>query len=371
MKVAYIARDAEGLAGWGRYTAELVRALRPLGVEPVLVTAGPVDPTVADDVHEGLLPPLFFPRGSTPRSLLRVGAVRRATADCMLVHCTVEPYMPLAALVAGKRPLVMTAHGTWAVHLPKRQGLGWLFRWAFGRADLTIGVSAYTLARVEERVRLKRKIVRPGGVDIEGFRRATTWQPPSWAEGARVALGVGAVKRRKGFHMALEAVALACQSLPDLHYVIVGRLDESGYIRHLRQRIVTLGLENRVHLLGRVDFEALAGWYRRADVLFQLPVNVGDSFEGFGLIYLEAGVSGTPSVATLDCGSAEAVLDGETGFLVPQNDPEAAADALVRLLSDGALRARLGEGARRWAEKQTWTQVAQTVMHEYERLLAR
>jgi len=371
MKVAYIARDAEGLAGWGRYTAELVRALRPLGVEPVLVTAGPVDRTVADEVHEGLLPPLFYPRGSTPRSLLRVGAVRRAIAGCDLVHCMAEPYMPLAALVAGKRPLVLTAHGTWAVRLPSRQDLGWLFRWAFRRADLTIGVSAYTLARVEERVRLKHKIVQPGGVDVEGFREATTWQPPAWAEGAQVALGVGAVKRRKGFHVALEAVAVACQSLPKLHYVVLGKLSESGYVRHLRQRIGELGLENRVHLLGRVDFEALAGWYRRADVLFQIPVNIGDSFEGFGLVYLEAGVSGTPNVATLDCGSAEAVLDGETGFLVPQNDPQAAADALVRLLSDEALHARLGQGARRWAEKQTWAQVAQTVMHEYERLLAR
>jgi glycosyltransferase involved in cell wall biosynthesis len=283
-----------------------------------------------------------------------------------------EPYMPLAALAAGKRPLAMMAYGTWSVRPLKRRSLGWLFRWAFGRADSTISISCYTLARMSEFVNLRHTVVCTGGVHVEDFQREVPWQPPAWARGAQIALGVGVLKQRKGYHVALEAIAQASQSLPNLHYVILGRLDESsGYVRNLRQRITALGLEDRVHLLGRVDFETLVGWYRRADVMFQLPVNVGDSFEGLGLTYYEAGVSGTPSVATLDCGSAEAVLDGETGFLVPQNDPQAAADALVRLLSDEALHARLGQGARRWAEKQTWAQVAQTVMHEYERLLAR
>jgi glycosyltransferase involved in cell wall biosynthesis len=360
-----------GLAGWGRYTAELVRALRPLGVEPVLITAGPIDPALATEAHPGLLPPLLARRYATPRTLLRVGAVRGAIADCDLVHCMAEPYMPLAALAAGKHRLVMTAYGTWSVRPLKRRDLGWLFRWAFARADSTIGISQYTLARMSEHVRLKHALVCTGGVRVEDFRRKVTWQPPPWAEGAQIALGVGAVKRRKGYHVALEAIESARQPLPDLHFVVLGALDESGYVRRLRQRRAELGLEERVHLLGRVDFEALVGWYQRADVLFQLPVNVGDSFEGLGLTYYEAGVSGTPSVATRDCGAAEAVRDGETGLLVPQNDAEAAAAALVRLLNDHALRARLGEGARRWAAENTWAHVARTVMGEYERLVAR
>lgn len=369
MKVAFLSTDAAGLDGWGRYTAELVRALRPPGVEPVLVTSGPVDPSLDGEAYPGLLPPLFAGRGSTPRSLLRVGAVRRAIADCDLVHCIAEPYMPLAALAAGRRPLVLTAHGTWAIRPLKRRGLGWLFRRAFEHADLTIAVSAYTLARVEKWVRLKRAIVRSGGVSIEDFQDAMTWQPPVWAEEAQIALGTGAVKARKGYHVALEALALVRESLPGLHYVVLGALDDSAYVNRLRARCAELDLEERVHFLGRVDFDALVAWYRRADVLFQLPVNVGDSFEGFGLVYLEAGATGTPGVATQDCGAAEAVRDGETGLLVPQNDPPAAADALVRLLSDDALRAQLGDGARRWAATHTWANVAQTVLAEYESLV--
>jgi phosphatidylinositol alpha-1,6-mannosyltransferase len=369
MRVAFLSTDAAGLDGWGRYTAELAGALQPLGVEPVLVTAGPVDDTLADQAHPGALPPLFAGRGSTPRSLMRVGSVRRLIADCDLVHCIAEPYMPLATLVARNRPLVMTAHGTWAVRPLKRRGLSWLFRWAFSRADLTIGVSAYTLSRVEEHVWLKRKIVRSGGVGVEDFRAKTDWRPPPWAADAQIALGVGEVKTRKGHHVALEAIALARQSLPDLHYVVLGALDESSYVRNLQARCAELGLEDHIHLLDRVDFQALVGWYQRADVLFQLPVNVGDSFEGFGLVYLEAGVSGTPGIATLGNGAGEAVHDGDSGLLVPQNDPQAASDALVRLLSDDALRARLGEVASRRAETYTWAQVAETILDEYRRLL--
>jgi glycosyltransferase involved in cell wall biosynthesis len=368
--VAFLSTDAVGLDGWGRYTAELVRALRPLGVEPVLVTSGPVEASLADEAHPGLLPPLFARRGSTPRALVKVGAVRRAIADCDVVHCMAEPYMPLAALAAARRPLVLTAHGTWAIRPLKRRGLGWLFRWAFARADLTIAISAYTLARVEALAKLRNTLVRSGGVGVEALRAQATWQPPAWTEGKLIALAVGAVKARKGFHVALEAIAHLRESLPSLHYVVLGTLDDAAYVSRLRARCAELDLEKHIHFIGRVDFAALAGWYRRADVLFQLPVNIGDSFEGFGLVYLEAGAYGTPSVATLGCGAAEAVRDSETGLLVPQNDPQAAANALLGLLSDDALRARLGDGARNWAETHTWADVAQAVMAEYERLLS-
>ena len=75
-------------------------------------------------------------------------------------------------------------------------------------------------------------------------------------------------------------------------------------------------------------------------------------FEAFPLAILEAMLAGLPVVAT-DVGSvAEAVTDGETGLIVPPDDPEALAAALERLLADGELRARFGRSARARAELQ-------------------
>ncbi|MEO1293694.1 MAG: glycosyltransferase family 4 protein, partial [Pseudomonadota bacterium] len=93
--------------------------------------------------------------------------------------------------------------------------------------------------------------------------------------------------------------------------------------------------------------------------LFAMPSRrVGDSVEGFGIVYLEAAACGTPSIAGRDGGASDAVLDGETGLLVDGNDPAAIALALETLLTAPEKRAAMGEAARRHAERQTWTQRA-------------
>jgi len=125
-------------------------------------------------------------------------------------------------------------------------------------------------------------------------------------------------------------------------------------------------LEGCVHILGRVPDETLIGYYHTADV-FALPsINIGGRFEGFGLVYLEAGAAGLPVIGTLGCGAEEAIVDGETGFLVPQYDVEALAGAIIRLLTDADLRARMGAAGRARAAAFSWTNVAAQVRAVYE-----
>jgi phosphatidylinositol alpha-1,6-mannosyltransferase len=113
----------------------------------------------------------------------------------------------------------------------------------------------------------------------------------------------------------------------------------------------------------------LRGWYQHADV-FALPsLTVGEKFEGFGLVFLEASACGLPVIGTTGSGVAEAVRDGETGLLVPQNDVPALADAITRVLTDADLRARLGTAGRAYAETQDWAQVAARVVTVYRRAL--
>lgn len=85
------------------------------------------------------------------------------------------------------------------------------------------------------------------------------------------------------------------------------------------------------------------------------------SVEGFGLVYLEAGAHGLPVVAHAIGGVPEAVIDGETGLLVPPGDQPALTAAFTRLLADPVLRRRLGEAGRARARARTWLDSARTL----------
>ncbi len=91
--------------------------------------------------------------------------------------------------------------------------------------------------------------------------------------------------------------------------------------------------------------------YAASDVFVLLPTpdEADGQVEGFGMVYLEAAACGVPSVAWRTGGVAEAVLDGQTGLVVPQGDAGAAVEAIEFLLADDALRGAMGRAAREHA----------------------
>ena len=366
MRVALLSSEFAPTYGWARYGLEMAAALRAQGVEVIALaqTGAPAPPQAAYDAYASILPTLVpRARGFLPRTLLAVPRVWRAVQHCDLVHVIAEPYAPMAALAAGKRPLVVTAHGTYVPQTVKHPRFGALYRWAYRRAHL-IAVSAYTkgrvLAALPELDEARIAVVH-NGVHYAYFQQPA---PAPQKHGPTV-LTVGGVKPRKGTHVLVEAFAHVRQRVPEAHLVIVGAHGGGSYAQQVQERVSALGLENAVHFTGVISEEALRGWYQHADV-FTLPsLNVGEQFEGFGLVFLEAGACGLPVVGAAGSGVAEAVRDGETGLLVPQNDAEALAEALVRLLTNEALRARLGAAGREHARALDWARVAERVLTLY------
>ncbi len=108
------------------------------------------------------------------------------------------------------------------------------------------------------------------------------------------------------------------------------------------------GIAGRCTFLGRVPEDDLADLYGCADVFAMLCRERwgGLEAEGYGIVFVEAAACGVPSVAGRSGGSHEAVVDGETGFVVDPRDAAGVRAALEELLGDDALRARLGEAAR-------------------------
>jgi phosphatidylinositol alpha-1,6-mannosyltransferase len=144
---------------------------------------------------------------------------------------------------------------------------------------------------------------------------------------------------RKGFDVLLDAVA----TMPDVQVAIAGAGRDR---RRLDGRAARLG--GRARLLGKVPDDDLPALYACADVFAMLCRDRwgGLEAEGYGIVFVEAAACGVPAVAGRSGGSAEAVVDGETGFLVDPREVGSVRRSLERVLRDDELRARLGAAAR-------------------------
>lgn len=171
--------------------------------------------------------------------------------------------------------------------------------------------------------------------------------PYSDSSGKVILLTVARVAPRKGHDTVIRALARLGDRLPEFRYYIVGDGPARGELERLAR---DLGLVERIVFTGRVPTAELGAYYHHADLFVMLSRRAADGIEGFGLTYVEAGLSGTTSVASDRDGAAEAVLHGETGVTVNPDDVGGCAEAIVSLARDPGLRARYAAAAARFAE---------------------
>jgi glycosyltransferase involved in cell wall biosynthesis len=364
MHVAILSAPPNNHDGWGRYTHDLVSALAERDIRLTLITSTDAPPTTTLPVAEyhRVLPSVApAPRFSSLRLLSTRGAIRRLTRTCDLLHVTAEPY---AITAPANKPLVVTAHGTFVPLTVERSRVKDIYRGAYERAWM-ICVSSYTETQVKHTLPAAHTVVILNGVHASRYRRPVPL-PSKWG---RTLLTVGALKPRKGYHIIVSAMKHIRAAIPDAQAVFIGDDSDAAFRQQLLDSLAADGLQDAVHILGHVSEDVLVGWYQASDV-FALPsVNIGRKFEGFGLVYLEANAAGLPVIGTLDCGAEDAIRQGETGYLVPQNDPDAFADAAIRLLGDEAHRRDLGKNGRTHAERHTWARVASRVHDVYRTAL--
>jgi colanic acid/amylovoran biosynthesis glycosyltransferase len=183
----------------------------------------------------------------------------------------------------------------------------------------------------------ERTVTHRNGIDLARFAR-----PPQPEPG--LVLHVGRLVEKKGTALLLDAMPRVEGRL-----AVIG---EGPLRRDLERRVAALGLGERVRFLGNLLPDEVAGWMARAWLLAvpSLAARDGDS-EGLPTVAAEAAAAALPVVASNHSGLPEAVVDGETGLLVPEGDGEALAQAMATLLASGDLRGRMGVAARRLAEE--------------------
>lgn len=159
-------------------------------------------------------------------------------------------------------------------------------------------------------------------------------------------LYVGRLRRYKGLETVLRALPEIARAVPAARFAVAGEGDDRERLEQLARE---LGLADRVAFLGRVS-EARKAALMAAARFLVYPSRK----EGWGLPVAEAGVYGTPALASDVPGLRDAVRDGKTGLLVPHGDAAALARAAVALFRDDALRERLGGAAKAWAATFDW-----------------
>jgi colanic acid/amylovoran biosynthesis glycosyltransferase len=160
----------------------------------------------------------------------------------------------------------------------------------------------------------------------------------------RTVLTVGRLVEKKGHQYAIEAFARAHSAFPDAEYLIVG---DGSLRRELEELSRSLGLGDSVRFLGAKRDRDVAALYSRATLFVLASVTAKDGdMEGQGLVLQEAQASGLPVISTLHNGIPDGVLDGVSGFLVPERDVGALADRMIELLGDAEERERMGRAGR-------------------------
>jgi D-inositol-3-phosphate glycosyltransferase len=223
----------------------------------------------------------------------------------------------------------------------------------------------------------RKTVIIPPGVDTSRFypiakdeaRAAIGLKPQD-----RLLLFVGRIEPLKGIDTLIQAIGQLTQAglqseFPHYLAIIGGDPDVSevemnAEMLRLKQLTKSLGIDDLVLFLGKRNQDALPYYYSAAEVVI-MPSH----YESFGMVALEAMACGTPVVASQVGGLAFLVKDGQTGFVVPDGDPDALGERLADLIRNPDQRQRLGQQAAAYALDFSWQLISKRILDEYQSLL--
>lgn len=275
------------------------------------------------------------------------------------------------ARLVGFRPWLLSVWGSDVYDFPRKSPMHhWLVKTNLLLAD-AVASTSHCMAVEARRIApgLRDIAITPFGVDMADFGAAVPVaqaQPGHWVVGT-----VKTMDHAYGVDMLIRAFALLLRKLGGSDAVFAKQLrlrliGGGPQTDDLRELVSVLGVAEKVEFSGPVPHrdvpQALAG----LDVYVALS-----RLESFGVAIIEAGAAARPVVVSDAGGLPEVVVDGVTGLVVPRENPQAAADAIERLLRDADLRRRMGEAAQlHVAQHYSWPACVATMLGVYERVIA-
>lgn len=301
-----------------------------------------------------------------------IGICRKFRPDVIHAHWPFpHAYIALGAAKLFRIPLVLNFHGAELLLIRKKKWVKPLLKFAIGQAQAVFANSSFTAGKI--------KALR--NVDVEWSPYGTTLETkderrktgeisaePHAVDGKFKILFVGRHIERKGICYLIEAAKYLPRDQFEIRIVGVG--DITDKLKAQAAEVSTAPDSANIIFTGKLSPEALANEYRTANV-FTLPAIVdskGDT-EGLGVVLIEAMELGLPVVASNVGGIPDVVVDGVSGILVPEKNPEALASAYKRLAAEPELQKQLLEGARkRIDECFNWSKIVERQIAVYEKI---
>lgn len=291
---------------------------------------------------------------------------RVLTGHWDVIHAHAYGYFPTFAGAVGKlldrSALVITPHSDPGRPTSEKRAFDRIVPLAtLRRANRVIALTESERRYLERLgVAPDRIALIPNGVDTTEF---ASFAPRSSNDGQVTLLFAGrCYPEQKGLAVLMKALA-SLRDVPGLSLRVVGE-DWGGY-GVVRSFARTLGLEDRVVLVGRVDRASLLEEFRRADV-FVLP----SLFDSFPIAILEAMAAALPVVATRVGGVPDVVEDGQSGLLVPPGDPAALAEGLRLLAREPGTRGAMGQRGQERARSFSWDDILTRIEGVYHEAIA-
>lgn len=292
--------------------------------------------------------------GNRPLAALRLNARSLAEArafapDVLLSGHVVASLGALALRRLLRVPLVQY------VHADEFRVRNRLTGAAVRQAEATIAVSGYTRQMAIDAGAVPGRVeVIPPGIDLPPDPEAPRAEQPTLLTVATLLF------RYKGHDVVVRAMPLIRAKVPGARWVVVG---DGPFRPAVESAVRAYGIEDCVELRGRVEDAERDEWLDRSTALL-MPSRIpaaGLGGEGFGIAYMEAAAHRLPTIGGNVAGALDAVLDGETGFLVDPTDHLAVATAGAQLLSNRERAAQMGAAGRRHAERHAWPLIAERV----------
>lgn len=362
---------APAIGGIGTYASEIAAAATRLGAKVTVVAPDYAQQTAQDDK---ILPfdvvrfrgGLHSMRDLPGKIMLACRRVRDNNYD--IVHAADWPFFIPLALSRWRTParVMMTVHGTEIneTQTPLKRAA---IRGArvFGPRTEVVANSRYTEALFRKRFAVDARRISATSLGVSEFwfgaqrNRREVRLAHRLPEDRLVMITVARITRRKGHHLALAALARLPDDLRNrMTWLVIGPEGEADYVDNLRRDAAQAGCD--VRFLGRQSNEEIRDLYAASD--FFCLTGLSDPtgrVEGFGLVYLEAGAAGLPSVATAVGGVPDAVLADRTGVLVSPS-VASVSQAIAELATERRLRAVLAAGASAHARSLSWERCAAT-----------
>ena len=366
MKILYVCNEVTKRNGWGVINFHTIKGAIESGHEvhvltevdaPSLIIAGVKYYPMLFDIGGIRQNPMQFIKSFFKlRNLLK-------SENYDVVHILVEPYL-LYFSILNHPNIVLSLVGTYAISIFKDSALSTLYKRALAKVHRLLAISDYTAAYFRKNVTDAYPIfVVPLGVDmgVFNFRYDPNHMKKQWFT------LVGQLKERKGVKVAIKAIANLKERYPEIKLHIIGA-DNGNYAKSCKALVEELGVSGQVEFTGALSQASLVDFYHNSIGNVLPSVNAEDgSFEGFGLIHLEANACSILTIGSKDCGNESAIKEGISGFLAEQNDDKSLSQCMEKIIKihiDGDYE-QYAHKCYQYAVQNSWDNYFKTVCNQY------